>query len=211
VITTAAKRPMSIVVDGLPTKTAKILALIAEGYDRAETHRFLGVRYQFVRNVLENAGIRDGLQNGVRSPAPAQPPRAAPAPLPVEVLVEAGFFRLGIWRAGNLGIELETRAPKYTGVYAFAIAGRVMYVGVTHAGFHKRMGNYAAGSAAQATSSRINIAIAGQLAAGVVVEIYLATPEPTEWNGLPVNTAAGLEEGLIRKYSPPWNMRSARG
>ena len=57
------QRPMSIVVVGLPTTSAKIKALIAEGYLRAEVARFLYINYQHVRKVLYDAGIRDGLQN----------------------------------------------------------------------------------------------------------------------------------------------------
>jgi hypothetical protein len=29
---------------------------------------------------------------------------------------------------------------------------------------------------------------------------------PSEWNGLPVNTAAGLEAGLIELIGPIWNI-----
>jgi DNA-binding CsgD family transcriptional regulator/bifunctional DNA-binding transcriptional regulator/antitoxin component of YhaV-PrlF toxin-antitoxin module len=46
------KRPMGEVVAGLPTKSAKIRALAAEGYSRAEIARYLEIRYQHVRNVL---------------------------------------------------------------------------------------------------------------------------------------------------------------
>jgi hypothetical protein len=36
------------------------------------------------------------------------------------------------------------------------------------------------------------------------VKVLVATPEPSEWNGLPVNTAAVLEAGLIERISPIW-------
>ena len=45
---------MSRIVDDLPTKSCKIRALDAAGYKRADIARFLGIRYQFVRNVLVN-------------------------------------------------------------------------------------------------------------------------------------------------------------
>jgi hypothetical protein len=35
------------------------------------------------------------------------------------------------------------------------------------------------------------------------VKVLVATPEPSEWNGLPVNTAAGLEAGLIERIDVP--------
>ena len=37
---------------GLPTKSAKIRRLAAAGYERADIARYLGIRYQFVYNVL---------------------------------------------------------------------------------------------------------------------------------------------------------------
>lgn len=43
---------MAKLAQGLPSKAAKIRALAAAGYARADIARFLGVRYQHVRNVL---------------------------------------------------------------------------------------------------------------------------------------------------------------
>lgn len=43
------------------------------------------------------------------------------------------------------------------------------------------------------------------VAAGTMVEVYIAMPPPLEWNGLPVITSAGLEAGLIKMIQPPWN------
>jgi bifunctional DNA-binding transcriptional regulator/antitoxin component of YhaV-PrlF toxin-antitoxin module len=37
---------------GLPTKSAKIRQLAAAGFERADIARYLGIRYQFVYNVL---------------------------------------------------------------------------------------------------------------------------------------------------------------
>ncbi|MER9880992.1 GIY-YIG nuclease family protein [Mesorhizobium sp. M0118] len=187
-------RPMSAVVEGLPTKSAKIKALIAEGYLRTDVARFLSINYQHVRKVLEDAGIRDGLQIGASPDAPK--PRRDRERMEVQLLVDAGFIRLGLWTSIEGRIQLETAAPRIPGVYAFVIAGQVIY---------------RSGHSTQKTSSRINLQIIEELAAGRVVEIYLATPEPAEWNGLPVNMAAGLEEGLIQKFRPPWNVRSATG
>ena len=49
-------QPMERAVAGLTTKSDKIRALYREGYSRSEIRRFLGIRYQHVRNVL----VRDG-------------------------------------------------------------------------------------------------------------------------------------------------------
>jgi len=38
------------------------------------------------------------------------------------------------------------------------------------------------------------------------VDIYVfRDPEPKQHAGIPINLAAGLEDGLIREFSPPWN------
>lgn len=47
-----ANSAMNEVVAGLRTKASKIRALAAAGYSRPEIARFLGIRYQHVRNVL---------------------------------------------------------------------------------------------------------------------------------------------------------------
>ena len=41
------------------------------------------------------------------------------------------------------------------------------------------------------------------------VEVLIVVPTPLEWNGLPVNTAAGLEMGLIKLMKPLWNILGA--
>lgn len=201
---------MSDVVDGVPTTSAKIRALASEGYLRADIARFLRIAYQHVRKVLEDSGSRKGLTRDAGAATAPRPAQRA-EPLTVEVLATAGFKRLGTWRSGEAGIELGAPAPKRPGVYAFAVDGTVQYVGVTHNTFHQRMYQYRRGDPGQKTNARINPAIAAELAGGRTVEIYLAMPDPTTWNGLPVNTAAGLEEGLIRTYSLPWNKRGAAG
>ena len=73
------------------------------------------------------------------------------------------------------------------------------------------MGHYRRGHKGHKTSSRVKDLIAGALAAGKTVKVLIVTPEPLEWNGLPINTAAGLEAGLIRMLRPDWNMLGAGG
>jgi len=46
-------------VQHLPTKSAKIRALAARGIERADIARALGIRYQHVRNVLEQDKARE--------------------------------------------------------------------------------------------------------------------------------------------------------
>ena len=41
------------------------------------------------------------------------------------------------------------------------------------------------------------------------VRVLFAMPENSEWNGLPVVIAEGLEVGLIESIRPSWNKRGA--
>jgi AbrB family looped-hinge helix DNA binding protein len=59
---------------GLPTKSAKMRVLAKAGYGRSEIARFLGTRYQFVRNVLVQDEARR--ERGTERPKAGEPPAA---------------------------------------------------------------------------------------------------------------------------------------
>jgi excinuclease UvrABC nuclease subunit len=101
------------------------------------------------------------------------------------------------------------KAPRVPGVYAFVVDDVVVYVGLTKSGLHTRFKQYRRGLKRQRTSARINDRIASTLAAAKRVKVLVATPEPTEWNGRPFNTAAGLEAGLIERIGPIWEHHGA--
>ena len=65
------REKMAAVVEGLPTKSAKIRALDAAGYTRADIARFLDIRYQHVRTVL--------IQGPPKRERPAVPPAVLPS------------------------------------------------------------------------------------------------------------------------------------
>lgn len=200
------KRAMTVVVAGLATKTAKVRALLHEGYLRTEVANFLNIRYQHVRKVAVDAGIEDGLQRGLVVVPKSKPIPKVRADVAIDVLIEAGFERLGIWVGdGDGGIALDTPAPRDAGVYVFVVDRLIKYIGVSRAGIRSRMSNYRLGQAGQRTSARVNQIINEHVAKSTVVEIYIAMPPALEWNGLPVITAAGLEAGLIKMIQPPWN------
>lgn len=198
-------KPMSEVVAGLETTSDKIRALLREGHLRSDVARFLGIRYQHVRNVAVDAGIGLGLQAGLAIVSKTKPIPEIRDEVDIHLLVDAGFVFLGSWVVAETGIVLSTPAPKHPGVYAFVIDGAIKYVGLTKMGFHRRMYSYSKPGNTQRTSQRINNIIAQHASAGTVVEIFIAVPPALEWNGLPINTAAGLEAGLIELIQPEWN------
>ncbi len=65
------RRQMDAITAGLPdNKSEKIRHLAAAGYKRADIARYLGIRYQFVYNVLSASRVRAGQR-------PQQPVRRA--------------------------------------------------------------------------------------------------------------------------------------
>ena len=195
------------VVEGLSTKSAKIRALNEAGFERAEIAQFLGIRYQHVRNVLVQSGETLPLKRVAR-PVVA---RVAPKPWPMQKLVDAGFELLGECRSTDEGaFAFTAKATNDAGVYAFAVDGFVKYVGLTRSGLRTRLGHYVYGHEKQRTSARVKALILEALAAGQIVSVLVARPPELEWNGLPVDGAAGLETGLISLIRPPWNQHGNR-
>jgi hypothetical protein len=123
------------------------------------------------------------------------------------VLLNAGFHPLGEWRLAAGKIELDSRAPSGSGVYAFVVEEAVVYVGVTQNGLQNRMDQYRLGHSGQRTNARVNGLIRQALEAGQRVTAMIAIPPALEWNGLPIDGSAGLEVGLIEMIQPVWNMR----
>jgi hypothetical protein len=204
------RRPAEEITQGLETTSAKIRALAQAGYDRTEIHKQLGIRYQHVRKVLLDAGIEGGLRrqaNMVREPVAIDVEATLRRPTPMDVLTSAGFRLIGDWVRDSEGaLRLQAKAPAAPGVYAFVVDDSVVYVGLTLNGLKVRFDQYRAGHKGQKTSARINGLIAKALATGKQVRVLVATPDDSRWNDLPVNTAAGLEAGLIKMIGPVWNI-----
>lgn len=201
------------IIQGLQTTADKIRALAQASYDRTEISKILGIRYQHVRNVLLRSGIAGGLRREAQAEREPVEVDAAP-PLREDtswnVLTDAGFQFLGEWTQDpESQIRLDAKAPTVPGVYAFIVDDIVVYVGLTLSCLKTRLDQYRRGHKGQKTSSRINGRITDTLREGKKVKVLVATPEPSEWQDLPVNTAAGLEAGLIEMIRPSWNIRGA--
>src|SRR2546421_4789833 len=124
-----------------------------------------------------------------------------------EVLMHAGFRVVGQWTRESEGaINLDATVPLEPGIYAFVVNNVVAYVGLTNNSLRTRFDQYRLGHKAQRTNARVKKLIDKALSEGQQVMILVATPEPLQWNGLPVNAAAGLEAGLIQMIRPAWNI-----
>ena len=201
------------ITKGLQTTSDKIRALAKANYTRAEISKLLDIRYQHVRNVLVRSGIEGGFRRHVeveREPVTVDAEPPAREDTAGEVLTNAGFQYLGEWTHDQESvIRLDAKAPTESGVYAFVVDDVVVYVGLTLSSLRTRFDQYRRGHKGQRTSARINGRISQTLLDGKRVKVLVATPEPQEWQDLPVNTAAGLEAGLIQMIRPSWNIRGA--
>lgn len=136
---------------------------------------------------------------------------AACLPLRSDQLVESGFSFSGSW---ELDAESRLRVSRpvshLSGVYAFAMDGRVCYVGLATKSLARRLYLYSRPGNSQRTNQRLNGLLREALAAGKRVSIFTAHPPELSWNGLPVRGDAGLELGLIKAYELPWNRQGVR-
>lgn len=123
-------------------------------------------------------------------------------------LLKNGFSYGADWTVTASGqIELDRPAPDRPGVYVFVENDQVVYIGTTRRRLADRMADYRRGHSGQRTSARIKRALLDSLAASNTLRVLFATPDETEWNGLPVEVAAGLEAGLIARFQPEWNRK----
>lgn len=123
------------------------------------------------------------------------------------ILSASGFREVGIWGLQDDGALMPLqKVPAGPGVYAFVIGNRVVYVGVAIGGLRRRLRCYAR-PGKRKTARRIRDEILK--AVDRPVRAMCVQPSDTQWNGLPVNIAAGLELGLIQTYDLPWNRRHA--
>jgi hypothetical protein len=202
------------VTSGLATKSEKIRALAKSGYSRVEIAALLDIRYQHVRKVLLDSGILTGLKSVKleieRSPVVVELSDEDNEPVNADFLIHAGFSLLGKWTQPSAGeILLSAKAPNDPGVYAFILEGVIVYVGLTQTGLRTRLDHYRRGHERQRTSKRVKQLIADALSEEKRVEVLIAIPPALDWNGLPINTAAGLEMGLIKLLKPAWNILGA--
>ena len=179
----------------------------------AEIAKHLCIRYQHAYNVLK----RSNFLKEVAAPPPARSDRSpatnpnSKPPLHVKDLVDRGFSLATSWTLSEDGLlQLRNKLPKQVGVYAFAKADTVLYIGVATMGLNRRLYFYGKPGKTQRTSQRLNSIIRTELASFPTIDIYVAFPPDHDWNGLPIHGSAGLELGLIKKYHLPWNMRSAK-
>ena len=132
-------------------------------------------------------------------------------------LLAIGFKPAGKWSLDNdaLRLTLEPAVMDEQNVlYAFAVDGKLAYVGKTTQSLMKRMQGYRSpASTAErggSTNKKNNRNIVNALSSGSVVDIYALHSLPSQAHGeFSVNLSAGLEDSLINALTPPWNGKAA--
>lgn len=126
----------------------------------------------------------------------------------LERLLRMGFTKAADWRleATLLECHFALHDNVRNTLYAFVVAGTVVYIGKTVQTLKQRLFGYRRPVATQSTNLKGNRLILEALAAGQTVEVY-ALPDHglLFYGGFHVNLAAGLEDSLVAGLKPPWN------
>jgi hypothetical protein len=132
-----------------------------------------------------------------------------------DCLYSVGFIRVATWTSNgaSLSYELDHVKPELgplmvvaNALYAFCSGDRVLYIGKTTQSLQRRLNGYCKPGRTQATNMRCHHAIRAAQTNGEVITILAFTPsDQLQFAGFEINLAAGLEDSLIRRFTPPWN------
>jgi hypothetical protein len=124
-------------------------------------------------------------------------------------LTAAGFVRFGYWQLdANSFPHIVGNFPPEPGVYVFVVDTEVRYVGSTLTGLRGRMHRYNRPNNKGSNVIYMRPFIRDALTSGAEVNVFATTMKsPILWEGLQIDSIAGLEQGLIRACQPSWNRR----
>lgn len=168
---------------GLPTKSEKIRTLGRKGVPTADIARFLGIRYQHARNVLNDAGLQHG---GMAEEMPALETKMMP-PLETAAPVSKGIW-LDLEALGRLQIPLDMLAQ------AGLTLGDRVFIKPTEGGFEvlTRRGAAARIREISAKYDRPGVSLADELIADRRREV---AEEEKKWKRLDAEAAGAAKHG----------------
>jgi hypothetical protein len=118
-----------------------------------------------------------------------------------------GFEEVGDYRLKGQDVVLVGEIPRQCGVYALVLGQEIVYVGYAW-NLCARINAHRRTAARTANYPRRHlIELWRALNERKRVRIFIAMPKPGTFQGHPVNTAIGLEDGLIGDFKPDWNDR----
>ena len=134
-------------------------------------------------------------------------------PKPIERLASIGFRRVGVWTIQNerISLALDECGSSANILYSFVIDMEPVYIGKTTQKLRQRLYGYANPGPTQSTNVRGNKNISESIALGKTVEIF-ALPDHglLYFGGFHLNLAAALEDSIVSKLRPIWNMTGMR-
>jgi hypothetical protein len=116
-----------------------------------------------------------------------------------------GFREVGTFSRHDRKAVLVGEFPRECGVYAWVLGRRIVYVGYAWNLYNRTNSHRRNAFRTLKYPRRHLIELARTLKSGGRIRIFIATPKQRMCNGLPVNTALGLEDGLIGLFKPAWN------
>jgi hypothetical protein len=124
-------------------------------------------------------------------------------------LKNSGFKRAGCWKKGQKDRpKLHGKFPPQAGIYLFAVGNKLKYVGTSNK-LPSRLRQYDHNFQGRCETPRlVDRAIIEELRKGREVTIYirvLAEDRISYRKGLPFDSLAGLEAGLIEETKSEWN------
>lgn len=128
----------------------------------------------------------------------------------LQKLISLGFEQVGrwFWDGDDLNFELNQHQSEKDILYAFVVDGEVKYIGKSVLTLHKRIYFYKNCGPTQRTNIRVRDKLRTCLKNGSQVLIYAFVQKmPLMYQDIPINLAAGLEDNLIAKIQPEWNIR----
>lgn len=196
---------------GAPAHRADVVAgAAAEGIDAKTASTQFGAWKRAMHPEFDGILRTRGKPTESLSPA-AAPAATEDAPGPDRhwaSLLKNGFRYGPDWQGDAPGeLRLDRPTPDQPGVYVFVENDHVVCVGTTRRRLADRMRDCRIGHAGQTTSARIKGMLPESLAAGNALRVLFAMPGLADWNGLPVELAAGLEAGLLTRFQPAWNRK----
>lgn len=122
-------------------------------------------------------------------------------------LLRAGFSEIGEWElTPSGGLRGPATAREKPCIYAFLIEDAIVYVGLATFGVSRRLRSYEIADAEAKNRTALTFLLYEALADGQQVKVLAADAELMDYNGIPVDVAAGLESALIVRARPLWNI-----
>lgn len=128
----------------------------------------------------------------------------------VSLLTQLGFEEVGHWHLSNSEPSYELRLHHRAApvLYAFVIQSQVLYIGKSSRTLNQRLYGYSRPEPTQRTNIRVKQSIGALLADKADIRVFaLVQWDEVQYRGVVLNVPAALEDVLITRLRPPWNIQ----